>query len=161
MLPATLETTQWGWFDNAQAAGAARQFRRHHRAGNDDAQPQSGRAGHDHRADQETAHRFPGRGPHTLTGPIYIEEAQPGDVLKVTTQQDRSARLRDELQRAGHVRPVPERLSRMARSSICISTSTSMTTEFLPGVVLPLQAFPGHARRRAQGSRPLLERAAG
>ena len=27
---------------------------------------------------------FPGRGPHTLTGPIYIEEAQPGDVLKVT-----------------------------------------------------------------------------
>ena len=26
---------------------------------------------------------FPGRGPHTLTGPIYIQGAEPGDVLKV------------------------------------------------------------------------------
>jgi len=26
---------------------------------------------------------FPGRGPHTLTGPIYINGAEPGDVLKV------------------------------------------------------------------------------
>ena len=24
----------------------------------------------------------PGRGPHTLTGPVYIEGAEPGDVLK-------------------------------------------------------------------------------
>ena len=29
---------------------------------------------------------FPGRGPHTVTGPIFIEGAQPGDVLKVTHQ---------------------------------------------------------------------------
>src|SRR5258708_15494008 len=33
---------------------------------------------------KKTRTDFPGRGPHTLTGPIYIEEAQPGDVLKVT-----------------------------------------------------------------------------
>ena len=33
---------------------------------------------------KKTRADFPGRGPHTLTGPIYIEEAQPGDVLKVT-----------------------------------------------------------------------------
>ena len=26
----------------------------------------------------------PGRGPHTLTGPVYVNGAQPGDVLKVT-----------------------------------------------------------------------------
>src|SRR5262249_57591122 len=26
----------------------------------------------------------PGRGPHTVTGPIYVEGAEPGDVLKVT-----------------------------------------------------------------------------
>ena len=32
---------------------------------------------------------------------------------------------------------------RTAKSNICISTSTSMTTEFLPGVVLPLRPFPG------------------
>jgi acetamidase/formamidase len=33
---------------------------------------------------KKTRADFPGRGPHTLTGPIYIEDAQPGDVLKVT-----------------------------------------------------------------------------
>ena len=33
---------------------------------------------------KKTRADFPGRGPHALTGPIYIEEAQPGDVLKVT-----------------------------------------------------------------------------
>ena len=54
---------------------------------------------------------FPGRGPHTLTGPIYVEGAEPGDVLKVQDQQDRAARLCDELQRAGHVRAVPEGIS--------------------------------------------------
>src|SRR5207244_10136122 len=26
---------------------------------------------------------FPGRGPHTMTGPVYIEGAEPGDVLRV------------------------------------------------------------------------------
>jgi acetamidase/formamidase len=26
---------------------------------------------------------FPGRGPHTLTGPIFVESAEPGDVLKI------------------------------------------------------------------------------
>ena len=32
---------------------------------------------------------------------------------------------------------------RTARSNISISISTSMTTEFLPGIVLPLRPFPG------------------
>ena len=29
----------------------------------------------------------PGRGPHTVTGPVYVNGAEPGDVLKVTIQK--------------------------------------------------------------------------
>ena len=25
----------------------------------------------------------PGRGPHTITGPIYVEGAEPGDVIRI------------------------------------------------------------------------------
>ena len=58
---------------------------------------------------------FPGRGPHTVTGPIYVEEARAGRRAQGDAQQDRAARLRDQFQRAGHVRRVPEGVSRTAR----------------------------------------------
>ena len=83
VLPATMETTQWGWFNNAQPpvlhvdSGDTIMFETMMHSHNQVV------PGDDHREDQEAAHRFPGRGPHTLTGPVYIEGAEPGDVLKV------------------------------------------------------------------------------
>src|SRR5882724_8318625 len=83
LLPATLETTQWGWFDNAQAPVL--------RVNSGDTIVLETMM-HSHNQVvpgitieqiKKTRTDFPGRGPHTLTGPIYIEEAEPGDVLKV------------------------------------------------------------------------------
>ena len=106
------------------AAGAACQFRRHHRAGNDDAQSQPGGARRHHRADQEAAHRLPGPRTAHVDGADLHRGSAAGRRAQGHDQQDRAARLCDELQRAGHVRPVPERLSRTARSNISISIST-------------------------------------
>src|SRR5260370_22359930 len=84
LLPATLDTTQWGWFDNAQAPVL--------RVNSGDTVVLETMM-HSHNQVvpgttieqiKKTRTDFPGRGPHTLTGPIYIEGAQPGDVLKVT-----------------------------------------------------------------------------
>jgi len=84
LLPATLDTTQWGWFDNAQPPVL--------RVNSGDTVVLETMM-HSHNQVvpgttieqiKKTRTDFPGRGPHTLTGPIYIEGAQPGDVLKVT-----------------------------------------------------------------------------
>ncbi|HEX9070980.1 MAG TPA: acetamidase/formamidase family protein, partial [Pseudolabrys sp.] len=83
LLPATLETTQWGWFDNSQPPV----LRVH---SGDTIVMETMMHSHNQVVPGATIAQikklrtdFPGRGPHTLTGPIYIEEAQPGDVLKV------------------------------------------------------------------------------
>jgi hypothetical protein len=84
LLPATLETTQWGWFDNAQPPVL--------RVNSGDIVVLETMM-HSHNQvipgttiDQIKKLRtdYPGRGPHTVTGPIYVEGAEPGDVLKVT-----------------------------------------------------------------------------
>src|SRR6266853_5961273 len=84
LLPATLDTTQWGWFDNAQPPVL--------RVNSGDTIVMETMM-HSHNQVvpgttieqiKKTRTDFPGRGPHTLTGPIYVEGAQPGDVLKVT-----------------------------------------------------------------------------
>src|SRR5216684_5614116 len=87
LLPATLETTQWGWFDNAQPpvlkidsgdTVVLETMMHSHNAvvpGRTIEEIKKLRTDH------------PGRGPHTMTGPIYINGAEPGDVLKVTIQK--------------------------------------------------------------------------
>src|SRR5262245_12567286 len=75
VLPATLETTQWGWFNNAQPpvlhvnTGDTIIFETMMHSHN---QVVPGTT-----IDQIKKLRtdFPGRGPHTLTGPVYIEGA--------------------------------------------------------------------------------------
>src|SRR5580658_6523810 len=84
MLPATLETTQWGWFNNAQPPVL-------HVDSGDTVVFETMMHSHNQVVPGVTIEQikklrtdFPGRGPHTLTGPVYIEGAEPGDVLKVT-----------------------------------------------------------------------------
>ena len=143
------------------AARAPRPFRRHHRHGNDDAQPQPGgsRARPSSRS-RSCAPISPAVDLHTLTGPIYIEGGRARRRAQGDAEQDRAARLCNELQCPGHCSASSRTSIRTVRSNISISTSTRMTTEFLPGVVLPLRPFPGTLGSRAQGARPLFERAA-
>src|SRR5215813_7972746 len=83
VLPATLETTQWGWFNNAQPPVLTVDS-------GDTIVMETKMHSHNQVIPGATIEQikklrtdFPGRGPHTLTGPIYINGAEPGDVLKV------------------------------------------------------------------------------
>src|SRR5947209_11911290 len=84
LLPATLETRQWGWFNNAQPPVLRVDS-------GDSIVMETMMHSHNQVVPGRTIEEikklrtdFPGRGPHTLTGPIYINGAEPGDVLKVT-----------------------------------------------------------------------------
>ncbi len=83
LLPATLETTQWGWFNNAQPPVL-------HVDSGDTIVFETMMHSHNQVVPGLTIEQikklrtdFPGRGPHTITGPVYIEGAEPGMVLKV------------------------------------------------------------------------------
>jgi hypothetical protein len=74
LLPATLETTQWGWFDNSQPPVLRI------KAG-DSVALETMMHSHNQVVPGTTIEQikklrtdFPGRGPHTVTGPIYVAE---------------------------------------------------------------------------------------
>src|SRR5512143_4254398 len=83
LLPATLETTQWGWFDNAQppvlrvnpgdTVVMETMMHSHNQIVPGTTIEEIKKLRTDH----------PGRGPHSLTGPIYVNGAEPGDTLKI------------------------------------------------------------------------------
>ena len=83
LLPATLETTQWGWFDNAQPPVLTIDS-------GDTVVLETMMHSHNQVVPGRTIEEIkklrtdnPGRGPHTLTGPIFVKGAEPGDMLKV------------------------------------------------------------------------------
>jgi acetamidase/formamidase len=91
---------------------------------------------------KKTRTDFPGRGPHTLTGPIYIEEAQPGDVLKVTLNKIVPRAYATNFNVPGMFGEFPSVYSDGQVKYLYLDLD-KMTTEFLPGVVIPLKPFPG------------------
>lgn len=83
LLPATDETVQWGWFNNAEPPRARIKsgdtiILETMMASQNQVLPGVS-------IEEITRLRVdnPGRGPHTITGPVFIEGAEPGDVLKV------------------------------------------------------------------------------
>jgi len=142
MLPATLETTQWGWFDNAQApvlrvkSGDTIALETMMHAHNQVV------PGTTIEQIKKTRTDFPGRGPHTLTGPIYIEEAQPGDVLKVTLNKIVPRAYATNFNVPGMFGQFPNIYADGQVKYLYLDLE-KMTTEFLPGVVIPLRPFPG------------------
>jgi acetamidase/formamidase len=142
LLPATLDTTQWGWFDNAQPPV----LRVH---SGDTIVMETMMHSHNQVVPGTTIEQikklrtdFPGRGPHTLTGPIYIEEAQPGDVLKVTLNKIVPRAYATNFNVPGMFGEFPSLYQDGQVKYLYLDLDT-MTTEFLPGVVLPLRPFPG------------------
>ncbi|THD50463.1 MAG: amidase [Bradyrhizobium sp.] len=142
LLPATLDTTQWGWFDNAQPPVL--------RVNSGDIVVLETMM-HSHNQVvpgttieqiKKTRTDFPGRGPHTLTGPIYIEEAQPGDVLKVTLNKIVPRAYATNFNVPGMFGEFPT-LYPDGQVKYVYLDLDKMTTEFLPGVVIPLKPFPG------------------
>jgi acetamidase/formamidase len=142
LLPATLETTQWGWFDNAQApvlrvkSGDTVALETMMHAHNQVV------PGTTIEQIKKTRTDFPGRGPHTVTGPIYIEEAQPGDVLKVTLNKIVPRSYATNFNVPGMFGQFPT-VYQDGQVKYLYLDLDKMQTEFLPGIVLPLKPFPG------------------
>jgi acetamidase/formamidase len=142
LLPATLETTQWGWFDNAQPPVLRVNS-------GDTVVLETMMHSHNQVVPGTTIEQikklrtdFPGRGPHTVTGPIYIEEAQPGDVLKVTLNKIVPRAYATNFNVPGMFGQFPN-LYQDGQVKYLYLDLDKKTVEFLPGVVIPLRPFPG------------------
>jgi len=142
LLPATLETTQWGWFDNAQPPVL--------RVNSGDTVVMETMM-HSHNLvipgttiEQIKKLRtdYPGRGPHTLTGPIYIEGAQPGDVLKVSINKIVPRAYAANFNVPGLFGEFPKEYADGQVKYLYLDWDRKIT-EFLPGIEIPLKPFPG------------------
>ncbi len=81
-----------------------------------------------------------GPGGHILTGPVYVEGAEPGDVLEVKIL---SIQLAIDYGYNGCKGFMPENCDPDAPIKIIPLDRSRMTAEFSPGIVLPLHPFFG------------------
>ena len=81
-----------------------------------------------------------GPGGHILTGPVYVEGAEPGDVLEVKIL---SIELPLDYGYNGCSGYLPENCETGVPAKIIPLDRKKMTAEFLPGIVIPLKPFYG------------------
>jgi acetamidase/formamidase len=81
-----------------------------------------------------------GPGGHILTGPVYVEGAEPGDVLEVKIL---SIDLAIDYGYNGCSGFLPENCQSGVPLKILTLDRKRMTAEFLPGIVIPLKPFYG------------------
>ncbi len=142
VLPATLETTQWGWFDNSQTpvlrvkSGDTIALETMMHAHNQVV------PGTTIEQIKKTRTDFPGRGPHTVTGPIYVEGAVPGDVLKVSINKIVPRSYATNFNVPGMFGQFPKEYQDGQVKYMYLDLDRKIV-EFLPGVVLPIRPFPG------------------
>ena len=81
-----------------------------------------------------------GPGGHILTGPVYVEGAQPGDVLEVNVL---SIDLVLDYGYNGCSGFLPDNCDKALPAKIIALDRKRMTADFLPGIVIPLRPFFG------------------
>ncbi len=81
-----------------------------------------------------------GPGGHILTGPVYVEGAEPGDVLEVKIL---SIDFAIDYGYNGCSGIVPENCDRSAGLKILPIDKKTMTSQYAPGIVIPLKPFYG------------------
>jgi acetamidase/formamidase len=142
LLPATMETTQWGWFNNAQPPVL-------HVSSGDSIVFETMMHSHNQVVPGATIEEikklrtdFPGRGPHTLTGPVYIENAEPGDVLKVRLNKIVPRAYATNFNVPGMFGQFPAKFPEGQVKYFYLDLDR-MVTEFAPGIEIPLAPFPG------------------
>src|SRR5438445_2382495 len=81
-----------------------------------------------------------GPGGHILTGPVYVEGAEPGDVLEVKIL---SIDLPLDYGYNGCSGFMPENCDRAVGQRIITLDKKSMTAEIFPGIIVPLRPFYG------------------
>ncbi len=85
-------------------------------------------------------HALRGPGGHILTGPVYVEGAQPGDTLEVRVL---SIDLPIDYGYNGCSGYLRENCDRSQPQKIFRFNRTAMTSQFLPGIEIPLKPFFG------------------
>ena len=142
LLPATMETTQWGWFNNAQPpvlnvnSGDTVVFETMMHSHNQVVPGTTIEQIKKLRTD------FPGRGPHTLTGPVYIEGAEPGDVLKVRINKIVPRAYATNFNVPGMFGEFPTKFPEGQVKYFYLDLERKVA-EFAPGIEIPLAPFPG------------------
>lgn len=146
-LEGSPQTTQFGWFDNSQPPVARirsgdtivmetlihgdKQV-----AMNELTIEQMTR-----RARQEQA-ESPGRGPHSITGPVYVEGAQPGDVLKIEIGRIVPSSYALNFSYPAFAGAFPKLFSQ-GQLKYFLLDNEKQRVEFAPGIEIPLRPFPG------------------
>ena len=144
VLPATPETTQWGWFDNAQPP--VLKVRSGDRVAMETMMAAANQILPGVSIEDITKLRlaYPGRGPHTITGPIYIDDAEPGDTLKIHIERivPRSYGANWNLPGELGLGQFPERFPAGQVRYFYFDLKRA-STQFAPGIRVPLRPFPG------------------
>ena len=142
LLPATMETTQWGWFNNAQPpvlnvdSGDTIVFETMMHSHNQVVPGVTIEQIKKMRTD------FPGRGPHTLTGPVYIAGAEPGDVLRVRINKIVPRAYGTNFNVPGMFGQFPGKFPEGQVKYFYLDLERKIA-EFAPGIEIPLAPFPG------------------
>ena len=146
VLPATLETTQWGWLDpkerpklvvNSGDIVAVETMMHSH----DKVQPGI-------TMEEIVALRKanPGGGPHSVTGPIYVNGAEPGDVMEIRIKKIVPKAFGFVFNLPGKEFPTIGALAPEFPDGFVkffYLDWEKRQTEFKPGVIIDLQPFPG------------------
>jgi acetamidase/formamidase len=142
VLPATMETTQWGWFNNAQPPVL-------HVNSGDTVVFETMMHSHNQVVPGTTIEQikklrtdYPGRGPHTLTGPVYVEGAEPGDVLKVSINRIVPRAYGTNFNVPGMFGEFPGKFPDGQVKYFYLDLERKVA-EFAPGIEIPLRPFPG------------------
>ncbi|MFA6301557.1 MAG: acetamidase/formamidase family protein [Legionella sp.] len=141
ILPATPDTTQWGVFNKDQTPVLTIK--------SGDSVAIETMAASDNQVVPGTPiedvvrmnFAIPNRGPHTITGPIFVEGAEPGDVLKIHFNKilPRSYASNDNVPGKGLF---PEEFKQGQIKYFYLDLK-NMQMQFAPGIVIPLAPFPG------------------
>jgi acetamidase/formamidase len=146
VLPATLATTQWGWLDpneppklvvNSGDTVATETMMHAHNA----IQPGS-------TMDDIVKLRLanPGGGPHSVTGPIYVNGAEPGHVMEIRIKKIVPKAFGTNFHLPGSQFPTVGQLAPEFPTGFVryyYLDWEKKTAEFKPGITLDLQPFPG------------------
>ena len=142
LLPATERTVQWGWFDNEEPPVLAI------RSG-DTVVMETMMHSHNQIVPGVTIEEIkalrlnnPGRGPHSVTGPIRVEGAKPGDILKVHINRIVPRAYGVNFNLPGMLGQFPDQFPE-GQVRYFYLDPVRKVAEFAPGIEIPLAPFPG------------------
>ena len=142
VLTATLETTQWGWFDNAELPRLVIDS-------GDTVVLETMPHAHGQLWPGRTIEEikklrtdWPGRGPMSLTGPIFVNTAEPGDSLRIKIQKIVPRPWGSNFNIPGMFGEFPKDFPDGQVKYFYLDGDRKIA-EFAPGIEIPLRPFPG------------------